>query len=68
MKMLTNKLIFNVVSDMFGDVWNVLMVSIFKFFPDMSKDVRGVLIHNQWCQTRDLEPPVINFFSNKKKN
>ena len=40
--------------------------SIFKFFPGMSRDVRGVLIHHQWCQTRDLEPPVIKILSKKK--
>ena len=40
--------------------------SIFKFFPGMSGDVWGVLIYHQWCQTRDLEPPVINFLSKKK--
>ena len=41
-------------------------ISIFNFVSGMSGDVRGVLIHHQWCQTRDLEPPVINFLSKKK--
>ena len=41
-------------------------ISIFKFFPDVSREVWGVLIYHQWCQRPDLEPPVINFLTKKK--
>ena len=41
-------------------------ISIFNFFPDVSREVRGVLIYHQWSLGRGLEPPMINFFSKKK--
>ena len=42
-------------------------ISIFNFFSDVSREVGGVLMYHQWCLGRDLEPPVINFFSKQKK-
>ena len=41
-------------------------ISIFNFFSDVSRDVRGVLGHHHWCLGRDLGPSVINFFSKNK--